>query len=78
MSLFLSQGTDSGLLLGRALNIIKLMHCIGKGNGLIKLSSSFFCRLTHAIDMGTIYTSIMISGLKARAFNLSSIGKYFI
>lgn len=41
MSLFLSQGTDSGLLLGRALNIIKLMHCIGKGNGLIKLSFLF-------------------------------------
>lgn len=63
--------------LGRALNIIKLMHCIGKGNGLIKLPFLFY-RLTHAIGMGTIYTFIMISGLKARAFNLSSIGKYFI
>lgn len=27
--------------LGRALNIIKLMHCIGKGNGLIKLRFLF-------------------------------------
>lgn len=28
-------------VLGRALNIIKLMHCIGKGNGLIKLPFLF-------------------------------------